>query len=279
MSRNNQDAVCAFVREIIESRTDEAIEVTDRPDVLERSVASVDELWESPTRRYAVEHTRLESYGQQIAYEERLRRLVGPLTALLAGKLPGTFVLGVRVREAMQGAIRYAEAHDELRRLVIEAAPMLNVAERVLLRSTKLPFAVGLERRSTSGSRLVLRCVIEGDEDAMRLERMGRALADKCPKLKAESADGRTTILALEADDIQLSNFSLAYQAFERAVAERDDHPDIVVFIETDISPMHGWIFKEGDLMGDAVPTMDGHHGYVEGQVPRPAMTSRRPQP
>jgi len=65
MRTNNQDAVCAFVREIISARTGEPIEVTRRPDVQHRDIDAVEELWESPTRRYAVEHTLIESFERQ----------------------------------------------------------------------------------------------------------------------------------------------------------------------------------------------------------------------
>jgi hypothetical protein len=62
MGTEVQDAVCAFVREIIEARTGESIRVTDRPEVDQRSGKVVEERWESASYRYAVEHTRLESY-------------------------------------------------------------------------------------------------------------------------------------------------------------------------------------------------------------------------
>ena len=77
MGTEVQDAVCAFVREIIEARTGEPIQVTDRPEVDHRSGEVVDERWESASHRYAVEHTRVESYDGQIENEARLSRLIG----------------------------------------------------------------------------------------------------------------------------------------------------------------------------------------------------------
>jgi hypothetical protein len=44
----------------------------------------------------------------------------------------------------------------------------------------------------------------------------------------------------LEANDIQLSNAFVAFDAFKQAIAERNDQPDIVVLVETDGGPMYG---------------------------------------
>jgi hypothetical protein len=43
-------------------RTDETIEVTDRPEVDHGATPAVEERWASSSRHYAVEHTRLESF-------------------------------------------------------------------------------------------------------------------------------------------------------------------------------------------------------------------------
>ena len=64
-----------------------------------------------------------------------------------------------------------------------------------------------------------MHCLIEGDGEQLRLERMRRALDNKCPKLAVWAADGRRSVLVLEADDIQLSNCWLAYKAFKGSVA------------------------------------------------------------
>ena len=88
--RSVQDAVCRFARQIMEARTGEAIRVTDRPELVNRSVPAVEELWESASHRYAVEHTRLESYSGQIQNEAKLRQLILPVRAFLVGRLPGS---------------------------------------------------------------------------------------------------------------------------------------------------------------------------------------------
>lgn len=79
MDIDAQDAVCAFVRDIISARTNEKIEISARPDRDERNFQAVEELWESPTRRYAIEHTRVEAFEGQIANQARIIRLLVPV--------------------------------------------------------------------------------------------------------------------------------------------------------------------------------------------------------
>jgi hypothetical protein len=75
------------------------------------------------------------------------------------------------------------------------------------------------------------------------------------------------SVLVLEADDIQLSNVFLVWEAVKQVIAERTDLPDTIVFVETDGSPMYGWVLKDGPNTGDAVPMPDGRRCYTEGQL------------
>ena len=67
------------------------------------------------------------------------------------------------------------------------------------------------------------------DPEARRLERIRRTLDDKCPKLAAWTNDGRTSVLALESNDIQLSNAFVISDAVQQALKARNDQPDVVV--------------------------------------------------
>ncbi len=93
MSTIVQDAVCAFVREIVAARTDEIVDLADRPDRKHRNVETPDESWQSPTRSYAVEHTLVESFERQIENMATIKRLLSPVKDRLAGHLPGYFLL------------------------------------------------------------------------------------------------------------------------------------------------------------------------------------------
>jgi uncharacterized protein (DUF2249 family) len=170
--------------------------------------------------------------------------------------------------ETAAARIDFAVAHGEVARLILETADRLNVGETVTLASKVLPFELRLHLRFKEDSRLILYTDIEGDPEELRLERVRRALDATCPKLANWAREGRTSILTIEADDIQHSNVFVVYEAVARALRERSDQPDIVVLVETDGHPWSGWILKERDRLGDDVPpNRDGGHLYERGRV------------
>ncbi len=97
------------------------------------------------------------------------------------------------------------------------------------------------------------------DIEPSRLERVRRALADKCPKLSAASGDGRLSILALESNDSALANYNVVGLAVEQALAERNDSPALTVVVETDGGLFYGWIIRNDT----GIPL---EFGYSEGE-------------
>jgi hypothetical protein len=261
-----QNAVCGFVRKIIADRTNEKIEIAARPELDERNIPVVEELWESPTCRYAIEHTRVEAFEGQIANQSRILRWLLPVKMVLAPRLPGYFILSVREVDLAAARFDVDAARLEIARLVVETAGTLPVGEVVQLRSKRFPFSLQLYLRHKNGSNLVLYTDIEGDPELRRLERICRALDDKCPKLAVWARDGRTSVLALESNDIQLSNAFVIADTLKHALRERDDQPDVIVLVETDIGEMNGWVLKEGDRYGKDVPPSVRGYCYSEGQ-------------
>lgn len=262
-----QDRVCGFVRDIIASRIGETLEISARPDVDDRNLPAVEELWDSVTRRFAIEHTRLETFEGQIANSAKIERILVPVKQMLAGRVPGRFVLAVSKSDILAARGRYEAVHAEIVRLVLEVAPQLDVEENRTLQSDDLPFAFQLHLRHRNDSSVVLYTDIDGTAETLRLDRMRRALDAKCPKLVRWASEGRTSILALETNDIQHSNAFVNYEAFQRAAAERKDLPDIVVLVETEVHPMYGWVFKDGNHFGDEVAMPDERRCYTEGEV------------
>jgi hypothetical protein len=268
VKRDNQNNVCEFVREILSARTNEPITLTERPDLTRRDIKAVDELWASPTRSYAVEHTLIESFPGQLANIETIKRFLLPVKERLAGRLPGRFALAVKAAETVEARLNYAEAHREIERLILEKAPGLSVGETVRLESTVVPFSMRLHFRFRGDSRLVLYSDIEGDPDDLRAERFRAAFDAKCPKLAAWAKDGRTSVLILEADDSYHSNTSHVLQATRTVLEGNSDPPDVIVLVETDAFPWAGWVLKEGAQFGDDVrPKSTSGYMYERGAV------------
>lgn len=134
MRLDNQIDVCAFVREILAARTGEEIRISSRPDLERRDIKAVEELWESPTHRYAVEHTLIESFEGQLANVAKIERLLVPVKEMLANRLPGRFALSVREADTSAARVKGAttsQLHEEIAGLVLEAAPSLDVGATV----------------------------------------------------------------------------------------------------------------------------------------------------
>lgn len=268
MTYSLQDEVCEFVREIIAARTGEPISIASRPDLDYRNDKAVEELWDARSVGYAVEHTRVESFDGQLANIAKIKRLLSPVKERLAGGLPGYYVLAVREDETAVARVDFELAHGEIERLVLEAVEGLAVGETIGLRSERLPFEIRLHLRHRDGSSVVLYSDIEGDPETLRVERFRRAFEDKCPKLAAWSSGGRRSVLVLESDDFQHANFSVSFDAVEKVLAERQDVPDIIVYVETDASPWSAWVFKDGERLGNAAMlNRDGGYRYERGRV------------
>jgi hypothetical protein len=222
MDLDVQDAVCAFVRDIISARTNEKIEISAHPDRDERNLPAVEELWESPTRRYAIEHTRVEAFEGQIGNRSKIHAFLTPVKVALQDRLPGYFCLSLREQD-IASRFNMSAARLEIAQLIVEAAGRVKVDEAVTLQSDKLPFTAQLYLRHRDRSNLILYSDIHGDPEKRRLERVRRALDDKCPKLASWAQDGRISVLALESNDIQLSNAFVINDAVQQALRERSD--------------------------------------------------------
>jgi len=92
-----------------------------------------------------------------------IERLPVPVKEALAGRLPGRFVIAVREKETTAACVDFKFAHEEIARLVLDAARQLAVDETTTLRSEQLPFEMQLHLRHKNDSSLVLYTDIEGE--------------------------------------------------------------------------------------------------------------------
>ena len=71
------------------------------------------------------------------------------------------------------------------------------------------------------------------DYEALRLERLGRAMNKKLPKLQAWRSCGARSVLVLESGDKILSNHIAILEGTEHALKGRSDQPDEVWLVDT----------------------------------------------
>lgn len=243
MLPKNQTAVCNFIRAILADATRAGIKVTARPDIQERKKKGVEELWASELHRFAIEHTLVESFPGQTEDGAKFKKLIVPVEALLAGRLPGTFVLQVPAGASAATRFRYETVHRLLCDAIVEAAPRLEVRKGVRLALGDLPLDLTLYKRDATGSRLMTtRTVVENELEPGRVERIRTAIAEKSPKLLVACVDGRLSILALESNDISLGRYDLIATAVREALKDATQVPRIVIVIETDGGPFYAWV-------------------------------------
>ncbi len=257
----HQDACCAAVRRYLSRRIGERLVITERPEEDDRSDAAVEEVWRSPSYGYVVEHTRVEAFEAQIQDDMAFQRLVEPLQRQFAGVLPGRFAAALPWGVASRSGVGFDVARAEIARLIAERVADMRDGETTVLRSDRLPYEVRLHKRHSNDSRIFFsRWIEEGKTgftandpqfmDDARVQRIGRALDQKFPKLhKAAQAYGLPSVLVLESNDMALSNSIEVAQAFKRAISGRTQVPDLVFLVETDGLPLYGWLMKDGGTL------------------------------
>ena len=223
-------------------------------DAVVRDKPALEWIFDTPTAKFAVEHTRIESFSNQIGEGKLFAQLLAPLESELAGKLPGAFFLIVDVGAAKAPNTEHAEIRRILAEWVLAKGAELEPEEQsgpdgncdITERPSGVPFEVTLYRDADCDSRLYIIQNLVGDLQSLQRDRIRTALARKCPKLSQASKDGRVSILVLESDDVALANRRAIASATVAELSSRNDAPDIVIWARTSTNPWKAWVLKDG---------------------------------
>lgn len=268
----NEQLICKAVMELVARRRGESIVNAEPVDTVVRDRPAVEWMFETPTARFALEHTRIESFSNQIAEGRLFAQLLGPLEAELAGKLPGAFFLVAEVGAARAPAAQHAEIRRNLAEWILSKGADLDAEEEtgqrgncdITEKPSGVPFEVTLHRDSDYDSRLFVMQKQSGDREELQRDRIRTAMARKCPKLFEASNDGRISVLVLESDDVALANLDAIACLTRSEFSTRNDAPGIVIWARTGTDPWKAWVFKDGDTMHPNVP-MAGPHVLSRG--------------
>ncbi|MFQ5741471.1 MAG: hypothetical protein ACE5JX_20940 [Acidobacteriota bacterium] len=250
----NEQRVCKAVMCLVADRRGERIVKAEPVDAIVRDRPAVEWVFDTPTARFAVEHTRIESFPKQIGEGKRFAQLLGPLETELAGKLPGAFFLIVDVGTAKAPSGQHAELRKALSEWILAKGAALDPEEqtgphgncKITESPPGVPFEVTLHRDSNYDSRLFIIQNLTGDLESLRRDRIREALSRKCPKLLEAQRGGRVSVLILESDDIALANQVAIAEATVEELAARSDAPDVVIWARTSTQPWKAWLIKEG---------------------------------
>ena len=242
----------------------ERLSELDRPDRRERQRKAVDLVTRSMSSVYVLEHTRIESFTDQIEDDQQFLDILGPVVAMIGDDLPepGKYVLVVEPY-AVKGAKQTGKIQQSLSSWVKSKAPSLEIgptgaSPRNFARGYPpgVSFQVTLYRFPGRSGRLRIgRSVLQNLEEE-RARRVRSAFDAKCPKLgKAKMADGRISVLELESDDMALANhFFITEAVLSSARTRGTDVPDEIYLVETEVEPWTVWTIKYGSDYYPAVP-------------------------
>ena len=286
MANDNEGKVCDAVLRLLEMHTGEARSNVFRPDA-NGDGPPVELRFMLGERDYAIEHTRIEAFEDQIRMDNEFHELVMPIIEELSGILPGPAIYTIYfpINARVGGTAKpLGELRNNLTLWVRQHARRLhevNTENPVRFRWPRgiisqyqsvppgFPYEVTLRReahwaRSTQHHGVLYPSrFAPNDIENLRADRLRKALATKCPKLQACKHQGAHTILIFEDGDISLSNHVLIGDQLGDVLTERTDLPDGIYLVKTcfetwDIRPLKlgdtnlpddkGIVFNSADL-------------------------------
>jgi hypothetical protein len=257
MQKEYEKRVCKAVIEIIEKRKNILVDKIEYPDEKERNKQAVDMLIKSSSVEMVLEHTRIESYPQQIEDWNHIRQLLNPLKEVFIDKLPtpGHYELAVDVG-AVKGAKQTQIIQQALIKWIKEKAPFLKLGSPDVApyhykreKPDGVPFEVTLYRWPGNDGKFWIIENAPSDLEEKNTERIREALKEKCPKLLRAKGNRRISILVFELDDISLGNQIWVGKALEQELVHRNDAPDEIYLIRTELTDWEVWVLKEGDTI------------------------------
>lgn len=254
--KKHRQAVCEAVVDFMSDRTGTALEIAGAPDDTERNQKAVDLLVKAPSSSIVLEHTRIESFGEQIADDHRIEWLA-ELEHELEDQLPrpGRYQIVINAG-AVKGVRQPHTVKTALLNWVVAKASALELGSPttaprhfVRERPTGVPFEVTLARWPDGDGDVAVWRFTPNDLPEKRADRIRVALMEKCPKLSRAKGDlhGRS-VLVLESNDPALANHVDIADAFSAVLPNTPvNQPDDVYLVQTDIEPWRIFVLKEAD--------------------------------
>lgn len=271
MARNNEGMVCDAVVRVLEGITGQERSDTEHPNP-SGGPGDVDLLFKLGADQYALEHTRIEAFPNQIQQDIHFSKFISPVLDQLKCDIPkpgiynlmfpldARFNVGVEKLEALRSKLtRWVqemayEMHEEHPlRLSKEVNPR-EIRQRATGRPEGFPFDVTLTRSvhwADSGVHdgvLKPSRIAPGDVEDLRRERIQTAIDKKRSKLARRKSDGARAILALENNDISLSNHALVGERLAELLPDRPRWLDELFYIDTTTSStwtVYRWDWEE----------------------------------
>jgi hypothetical protein len=207
---------------------------------------------------YALEHTGIEPFTGHVQVDAEAKRRIQPLVDRVTARLPQTEEFELQVPIDGLNVLRGRQldaVHDRLAEWIERIAPTLPIApigryvRSPAVQVRGVPFPVRLHRMTRIGLPNNFQVnLIVSDVERRRLDRLRKALADKCPKLAGwKRSHGAKSVLILEQNDIQLTNPHIVTETLLTAESEIPNRADEVHLVMSCIDPWRIFPLRVGD--------------------------------
>ena len=277
---NNEGRVCDAVVRCIETRTGEIRTHICYPEV-DRVGPPVDLRLKLGAQEYAIEHTRIELFDNQIKNEVIIKKIIDyfdknitlsfPSQALYELLYPIDISLpdGNKRYRALKNLAQWVCENEKVLRAKKTAwtiKPYGFYSEDNSVRGTpegfdctfKLllwPYAPGLQRKPGSLSFVP---AYSQDMEPLHAKRLMRAFSSKCAKLQDCKAEGARTVLALESSEAGLTSLEFRGNLLPEVLAKHTNVPDEIFLVETvhDLWRVHPLKQDDGHWPNTGMPEM-----------------------
>ena len=248
------------------------------------------------TQEYAIEHTRIEPFENQIETSLVFKKINDYVRERLSEPLPGSayYELHVPINVCLLGKQeKRNQALNNLVEWIQTNAQRLHARNSGRTRPARSPiwaddhikgipagFNCAIEllrwpyatliRRKPGSLRMKLYCPNDfSDLEDRRIDRLSRAFSKKFPKLQKCKKEGARTVLVLESSDGALTKFDQIGNLLPNLLSEYTDAPDEIYLVETHTNPWWVYLIKRD---GDHWPTVGmpqwNHPIYEEDKLP-----------
>ena len=293
---DNEGKVCDGVVRFIEKRTG-AIRTQVRLPEIDGVGPPVDLRLKLDAQNYAIEHTQIESFENQIKTGVIIKEILDYFKINLPVPFPSPayyelqypidicFPTGKTKRErALNSLVEWICTNEKVLRERIRSRPM-----RPYIPWVADDFVCGMPAgldcefellcwldavriRRKPGS-IWMRPIIPEDLKPLRSKRLMRAFSKKCPKLQRCKAEGARTVLVLESSDNTLMSFEFRDNLLPQLLAKHTNAPDEIFLVETHTDLWWVWPIKcdDGHWPTVGMPEMN-QPMYEEDKLPTAGM-------
>jgi hypothetical protein len=257
-----EDRIAKALIQIIYRREEICFEIESRPDQTNRLEKDIDFLLVSGNRRIAVEHTRIESFKNQISNVHILKQARIKIEEELKGRVPGDRYYVLTLPTEFLRSLKKHDADRQVSTIVAWATQeSMGLGEEQHAKVT-LPDAdqdVWLECRwshkDLNGTVLTI-LLAPRSLDQKRAERYEKIFKDKLLKLHRYEERQCETLLALEDIDIALSNPMIAGKLLQQTSHHHKDVlPRSIYYFSANNDHIYdAWVIKEGGKWLDKIP-------------------------